>query len=76
MQEAFKLLGWEHIADELKIEIYADVRAMVEELQGRFCTNDPYVLRRRESVCYWVNNVRDGICSLDTAIQALKVRSL
>lgn len=76
MQEAFQLLGWGDVADELKIEIYADIRAMVEELRGHYCSNDPYVQRRRESVCYWVENVRHGICSLQTAIQALKVRGL
>ena len=31
MQEAFELMGWGELPDELKIEIYDDVRFMVQE---------------------------------------------
>lgn len=76
MQQAFDLLGWAGLPDELKIEISDDVKFMVQELRGRFSSCDPYVKRRRESVHYWVSCFQDGICSLDTAIKALKVKSL
>ena len=76
MQQAFDLLSWGSLPDELKIEIYNDVRFMVQELKGMFSSCDPYVQRRRESVLFWVQSFQDGICSLDTAIKALKVKSL
>jgi len=34
------------------------------------------VERRRQRVVYWVNNFKDNICSLKTAVDALRVRSL
>ncbi|MDR9417430.1 hypothetical protein [Gracilimonas sp.] len=76
MQEAFNLMGWGNLPDELKIEIHQDVKFMVEELKGRFSSCDPFVKRRRDSIHYWVSCFQDGICSLDTAIDALKVKSL
>jgi hypothetical protein len=76
MQQAFDLLSWGSLPDELKIEIYNDVRFMVQELKGMFSSCDPYVQRRRESVLFWVQSFQDGICSLETTIKALKVKSL
>ncbi|WP_232803182.1 hypothetical protein [Gracilimonas amylolytica] len=76
MQEAFELMGWAALPDALKVEIHNDVRFMVEELKGRFSSVDPFVKRRRQTVTYWVNCYQDGICSLDAAIKALKVKSL
>ncbi|MBD3616023.1 MAG: hypothetical protein HUJ22_05570 [Gracilimonas sp.] len=76
MQQAFDLMGWSELPDELKIEIHNDVRFMVEELKGRFSSCDPFVKRRRESIHYWVSCFQDGICSLEAAIKALKVKTL
>jgi hypothetical protein len=76
MQQAFHLMGWGNLPDELKIEINEDVKYMVEELKSRFSSCDPFVQRRRESVHYWVSCFQDGICSLDAAIRALKVKPL
>lgn len=76
LQHMFGLMGWGNIPDALKMEIKDDVSAMVDELQGQYSSCDPYVVRRRESVTYWVNCYQDGICSLDTAIKALKVKKL
>ncbi len=76
MQQAFDLLGWGNLPDELKIEINEDVKFMVQELKGRFSSCDPFVKRRRESIHYWVSCFKDGICSLDAAINALKVKPL
>lgn len=76
LQEMFQLMGWGNLPDQLKIEIKDDVAAMIKELQGQYSTCDPYVHKRRQSVTYWVSCYQDGICSLETAIQALKVRKL
>lgn len=76
MQQAFELLGWENLPDELKIEINDDIKFMVQELKGKFSSCDPFVKRRRESVHYWVSCFQDGVCSLDAAIKALKVKPL
>lgn len=76
LQEIFALMGWEDLPDALKVEIKEDVSSMVDELRGQYSSCDPYVKRRRQSVTYWVNCYKDGICSLNTAIQALKVKSL
>ncbi|MDX1618251.1 MAG: hypothetical protein R3224_05665 [Balneolaceae bacterium] len=76
LQEIFELMGWGDLPDELKIEIKDDVSAMVDELQGQYSSCDPFVHKRRESVCYWVSCYQDGICSLKTAVNALKVKRL
>ena len=76
LQEMFELMGWGNLPDALKIEIKSDVSAMVDELKGQYSSCDPYVKRRRERVTYWVSCFNDGICSLATAIDALKVKKL
>lgn len=76
LQHVFSLMGWGNLPDTLKIEIKDDVSAMVNELKGQFSSCDPYVKKRRESVTYWVNCYQDGICSLNTAIKALKVKKI
>ncbi|WP_290962948.1 hypothetical protein [Gracilimonas sp.] len=76
MQQAFELMGWGNLPDQLKIEINDDVKFMVEELKGRFSSCDPFVKRRRDSIHYWVSCFQDGICTLNAAIKALKVKPL
>ncbi|MFN1833666.1 hypothetical protein AB2B38_000270 [Balneola sp. MJW-20] len=76
MQKAFTLMGWAGLPDQLKIEIWDDVRFMVEELKGMFSSCDPFVEQRRNTVHYWVSCYEDGICSLETAISQLKVKTL
>lgn len=76
MQQAFNLMGWGGLPDALKIEIHEDVKFMVEELKGRFSSCDPFVKSRRNSIHYWVSCYQDGICSLEAAIKALKVKPL
>jgi hypothetical protein len=73
LEEVFGLMGWGDLPDALKIEIKEDVAAMVNELEGRFSTNDPFVMKRRQSVTYWVDMYRSGVCSMQTAIEALKM---
>lgn len=76
IEEMFTLLGWSHLPDQLKIVIEEDVKGYIDELHGQYCTNCHYVQRRRESVDFWVNSYLDGICSLDTATEALKIKRL
>jgi hypothetical protein len=76
LQQVFSLLGWHEVPDGLKVEIYDDVRVMVEELQGNYSSCDPYVRNRRNRVHYWVQSYLDGNTSLNTAIEALKIHPL
>jgi len=76
LQQVFSLLGWHEVPDALKFEIYDDVRAMVEELQGSYSSCDPYVRNRRNRVHYWVQSFLDGNTSLNTAMEALKIHPL
>jgi hypothetical protein len=72
-QEMFDLLGWGELPAELKFTIEDDVKGYVDELHGRYSTHCPLVQRRRESVDFWVKSYMDEICSLETAVDALKV---
>lgn len=76
LQHMFKLMGWSHLPDSLKLEIKDDVSALVDELQGQYSSCDPNVARRRQRVMHWVSSYEDGICSLETAIDALRIRKL
>ena len=76
LQHTFEMMGWGALPDRLKIEIKDDVTAMVDELKGQYSTCDTHVLRRRNSIVYWVQCYQDRICSLQTAIDALKVKKL
>ena len=76
LQQVFSLLGWHEVPDGLKVEIYDDVRVMVEELRGNYSSCDPYVRNRRNRVHYWVQSYLYGNTSLNTAIEALKIHPL
>lgn len=76
LQQMFGLLGWGDLPDALKIEIKDDVAAIVDELQGHYSSCDPGVDRRRQRVVHWIKSYEDGICSLETAVDALRVRRL
>lgn len=72
----FAELGWSNLPEELKFEIEGDVKGYMDELHGRYSSNCPYIQRRRESVDFWVQSYMEGICSLETAIESLKVNEL
>lgn len=76
MQQTFELMGWGQLPDSLKIEIYNDVKFMVQELKGYYSSCDPFIQRRRETVHFWISSFQDGICSLEAAIKALKIKQL
>lgn len=76
LQEMFELMGWDELPDALKMEIKDDVSAMADELKGQYSSCDPHIARRRKRVVHWVNSYLDGICSLETAIDVLRVNKL
>ncbi len=76
LEEMFSLIGWSDLPEQLKFVIEDDVRGYIEELNGRYSTTCAGVQRRRESVDFWVNSYCDGICSLETALDALRVTKL
>lgn len=76
LEEMFKLVGWDELPEELKFAIEADVKGYIDELKGRYSTTCAAVQKRRESVDFWVNSYLDGICSLETALDALRVTKL
>lgn len=74
--EIFQSLGWESLPSELKFEIEEDVIGYYNELHGQYSTNCEFVQRRRESVDFWVKSYIDQLCSLETAIDSLKVNRI
>lgn len=76
LEEMFRLIGWQELPDTLKFAIEADVRGYIDELNGRYSTTCAGVQKRRESVDFWVKSYLDGICSLETSLDALKVTKL
>ncbi|MFU8812259.1 MAG: hypothetical protein ACNA78_04780 [Balneolaceae bacterium] len=72
----FDLLGWGALPIEIKMAIAEDVRAYINELEGRYATCDPHVQRRRESVDFWVNSFLEGYCSAERAAECLSVHRL
>jgi len=76
LQQIFSLMGWQELPDELKMEIKGDVSAMVDELKGNYSTCDPFVQKRRKRVIYWIESYMEGICSLETAIQSVRIKKL
>lgn len=76
VEEMFRMLGWEHLPEEIKFEIRDDVKGYIDELEGCYSTHSLFVQKRRERVDYWVNCLLDGICTVSTALEALKVKKL
>ncbi len=76
IQQMFDLLGWGDLPEDLKYIIKEDVKGYIDELRGSYSTNCPLVQRRRESVDFWVNSFKDEICSLESALGALKTTQL
>lgn len=76
MQEAFELMGWAKLPDDIKIEIYDDVRFIVKELKGLYSTCDPFIQKRRERVHFWVQSFIDKIATKEAVIKALKIKAI
>jgi hypothetical protein len=67
----FELFGWNDLPEKLKEAVRTDLNAYRDELLGLYSTCDPAVLNRRKSVSYWIKAYRRGLCSEETAEQAL-----
>lgn len=74
--EMFNLLGWGALPAELKYEVEEDVKGYYDELHGLYSTRCEYVQRRRESVDFWVKSYIDGLCSLETALESLRLNKI
>lgn len=71
--EMLEAMGWTDIPTELKRSVAIDVIGYRDELLGLYSTRDPHVMARRRSVYWWVEAYRSGTCSLETALDALKM---
>lgn len=76
IEQMFALLGWQELPNEIKLNIEEDVKGYIDELHGRYSTSCKLVQSRRERVDFWVNSYLDGVCTSDTAAEALKVNWL
>ena len=76
MQEAFELMGWATLPDEIKMEIYDDVRFMVKELKGLYSSCDPFIQKRRERIHFWVQSFIDKISTREAVIRELKIKAI
>lgn len=75
-RDILEWMGWSGIPDPMKLVIAIDLIGFRDELNGLYSTRDPHVLARRRSVNYWVNQYLNGTCSIETAVQSLKVMNL
>lgn len=71
--DMLETMGWSDIPAELKRSVAIDVIGYRDELLGLYATRDPHVMARRRSVYWWVEAYRSGTCSLETALDALKM---
>ncbi len=69
--DIFALLGWNDLPDALRNAIRSDMEAYRDELLGLYSTCDTGVKNRRKSVSYWIRAYRQGMCSEQTAVEAL-----
>ena len=72
LDDAFALLGWHDLPDCLKTEIAVDVSLMIDELDGRYSSIDHNVAQRRRAVRYWIDCYQQGVCTRQTALEALQ----
>lgn len=71
--EILSLMGWACIPDDLKRVIAVDLIGYRDELLGLYATCDPRVMARRNSVYWWVEAYRTGVCDLEEALRALRL---
>lgn len=68
--ELFHLLGWEDLSDQVKETIRPDLSAYMACLLDEQPINAEQEQRRRR-ILYWVECLRNGFCSEQTALSAL-----
>ena len=74
LNEIYEALGWGDLPYRLKFVIASDVVGYYDELMGLYSTCDPGVIARRKRVSYWVENYRNHIASLETTLDALRIK--
>lgn len=74
--EVFALLGWDDLPQSLKEAVRLDMEAYRDELLGLYSSCDKGVKNRRKRVSYWIKAYREGICSEETALNALSETTL
>jgi hypothetical protein len=76
LDQILELMGWNTVPAELITDILDDISAFADELKGAYSTVCPYVIRRRQSIDFWIRSVMEGACSVGTAREALRVTRL
>ena len=69
--EVLEMLGWARMPAALISAIDKDLEEFVREFKGHYSTVDERIRQRRDRIQYWMNNYKNGICSLDTAYSAM-----
>mgnify|MGYP000435656829 CR=1 FL=1 len=70
--EVLEMLGWARMPASLISAIDKDLEEFIREFKGQYSTVDERVRQRRNRIQYWMNNYKNGICSLETAYSAMK----
>lgn len=73
LNQIYTAMGWDDLPYRLKFLIAPDIVGYFDELTDRYSTSDPFVLARRQRVLYWIDTFRNGHCSLDTIMNALRI---
>lgn len=72
LRDVLGLLGWDDLPVRLLLAVFDDLTAFALELKGEYASVCPFVRQRRKSVDHWIACWKEGLCSLDTAVQALQ----
>lgn len=75
-EEIFDVMGWSNLPNDLKLTIALDLIGFSDELKGLYSTKSNFVYNRRKRIYHWVRSFQDGLCDLETAIDALKLTYL
>lgn len=76
LSELLRLMGWQAIHPCVLLEVMDDLNGYLMELSGEYSSLCPFTRRRRERVDYWVSASIDGICSPETARDALRINRI
>lgn len=76
LSQLLNALGWQAIHPMVLMEVVDDLNGYLLELLGEYSTICPFTRRRRERVDYWVSASLDGICTPETARDALRINRI
>ena len=66
------LLGWSDLPDALADAVSWELERYEEQIRDGFCFVDKDVLKKRDTICFWVNAYRDGMCNLTEAVSRIE----